>query len=80
MTILFQIQQIPWYKRIEILRTIKGWTQEKAAEMCGTTQKVYWLWENGKSYPRLNSKRAIARAFGVSVNEIFGDEDRKEVS
>lgn len=80
MTIQKIIHSVTWYKKIEILRVINGWTQDEAANGCGTTRKVYWLWENGKSYPRLNSRRAIARAFGVAVNEIFGDDDRKEVS
>ena len=39
------IAGLPWYKKIEILRIIKGWTQEEAAEKCFTKQKAYWTWE-----------------------------------
>lgn len=64
----------PWYKKIAILRILKGWTQKEAAIKCGTDQRIYWNWENGKYFPRNISRRAIAKAFGVSVDEIFGGE------
>jgi transcriptional regulator with XRE-family HTH domain len=65
------ITGMPWHKRIEILRIARGWTQDEAAERCNTGTKVYWLWENGKSYPRNNSRRSIAIAFGVPEADIF---------
>lgn len=68
------IANAPWYKKMAILRILQGWTQEEAAARCGTDQRIYWNWENGVSYPRSISRRAIARAFGVSVEEIFGGE------
>lgn len=66
-----EIKKLPWYKRIHILRTMKEWSQREAAEQCGTNQQTFQLWETGKSYPRFNSRKAIASAFGVSVEEIF---------
>lgn len=66
--------QLSWHKKIEVLRTIKGWSQNEAAERCFTGQKSYWEWENGASYPRKNSRRAISQAFEVSEEEIFGKE------
>ncbi|EDS79201.1 helix-turn-helix transcriptional regulator [Clostridium perfringens] len=68
------IAGLPWYKKIEILRIIKGWTQEEAAEKCFTKQKAYWTWEKGNAYPRKNSRRAISQAFEVDENEIFKEE------
>lgn len=68
------IAGLPWYKKIEILRIIKGWTQEEAAEKCFTKQKAYWTWEKGNVYPRKNSRRAISQAFEVDENEIFKEE------
>lgn len=69
MTELFK--KLSWNKKIEVLRTMKGWSQEEAAEKCYTGQRAFWGWESGKSYPRKNSRRAIAQAFGVSEKEIF---------
>lgn len=68
-------KKLPWNKRIEVLRVVKGWNQKEAAERCITNQKVYWLWERGKCYPRLISKKAIARAYGVNVEDIFSPYD-----
>lgn len=65
------IESLPWYKKIKVLRILRNWSQLQAAENCCTNSKVYWLWENGKSYPRKNSQKAIASAFGVSISEIF---------
>ena len=73
------IQSLGWNKRIEVLRIANGWTQNKAADECGTSQKVYWLWEKGLSSPRNNSRIAIAKAFSVSVEEIFGEQASKKV-
>lgn len=68
------LDELKWYKKLEILRITKGWTQEEAATKCGTNQKVYWAWEKGLTFPRNNSRKAIARAFGVPVEDIFGRE------
>lgn len=65
----------PWNKKIEILQVLNDLSQEQAAERCGTNQKVYWNWINAKSYPRKNSRRAIAIGFGVSEKDIFGDDE-----
>lgn len=65
------IKNLKWNKKLEIFRTIKGWSQAEVAKKCNTNQKAYWNWETGKNYPRGNSRIAIARAFGVSENEIF---------
>jgi transcriptional regulator with XRE-family HTH domain len=52
---------------------MKGWTQEQVAERCRTTQKVYWSWEKGKQYPQERYRKVIAKTFGVSVEDIFGN-------
>jgi transcriptional regulator with XRE-family HTH domain len=63
-----------WNEKIRYLRISKKWSQHQAAEACGTNQKGYWLWESGKAYPRLDNRKAIASAFGVPMEEIFGKE------
>ena len=65
------LKDLSWHKRIEILRAIKGWTQVEAAKRCFTYQKAFWSWESGQVYPRRNSRRAIAQAFGVREEDIF---------
>lgn len=68
------LDNLPWFKKIEILRTAKGWSQEKAANECCTSAKTYWNWETGINYPRKLSRMSIARAFNVKETEIFGQE------
>ena len=66
------INKLTWNKKMEVLRTIKGWSQTEAAEKCYTTQRVYWAWESGNVYPRKSSRVIISQAFGVDESEIFG--------
>lgn len=63
--------ELPWNKKLEVLRAGKGWGQREAGKKCLTNSKNYWLWENGKSYPRLASRKAIADAYGVKMEDIF---------
>lgn len=65
------LKDYPWNQRIRILRTIKNWTQKEAAKKCNVSDKVYWSWEVGESYPHKNNRVALAKAFGVSEEEIF---------
>jgi transcriptional regulator with XRE-family HTH domain len=68
------IQSATWYEKIRALRAIKNWSQEQAAENCGTCKRLYWNWENGKHYPSKRNQKAIASAFGVSQSELFNEE------
>lgn len=72
-------KKLNWNKKLEVFRTMKGWTQKEAAEKCNTNQKAYWSWEVGERYPRKNSRIAIASAFEVSEDEIFGVEVDKKI-
>ena len=65
------IKELTWNKKMEVLRTIKGWSQTEAAEKCYTTQRVYWAWESGNVYPRKSSRVIISQAFGVDESDIF---------
>lgn len=65
------IENLPWNKKMEVLRIANNWSQEEAARRCFTGQKNYWSWEKGVVYPRRNSRRAISQAFKVKENDIF---------
>lgn len=72
MTIERLYKNATYGKRLEILRIANGWSQEEAANRCGTTKKNYWTWETDKSLPRRNSQKAISAAFNAPISEIFG--------
>ncbi|GAA0733751.1 helix-turn-helix transcriptional regulator [Clostridium oceanicum] len=66
---------LSWNKKLEILRRINGWSQDKAAKECKVTQKMYWSWENGKSYPSNHSRKAIAKTYHMMEDDIFDKEN-----
>ena len=74
--IVEMFNKLPWYKKMEVLRVVKGWGQRKAGEECFTNNKNYWLWEKGKSYPRGSSRKAIAKAYGLKIEYIFYVNDK----
>ena len=59
-------------KRLKELRQEKGWSQEKAAEKCDLSAKVYQFYETGhKDNPGLKTIEKICAGFGISVAEFF---------
>ena len=62
--------------RIKVFRAMKDWTQEELAHRVGVTRKTINTVENGKFVPSTYLALKIARAFEVSVEEVFQlDED-----
>ncbi|WJH35228.1 helix-turn-helix transcriptional regulator [Paenibacillus aurantius] len=57
--------------RIRELRAGKGWTQEKLSELAGVSRQTIISVENGKFNPSLTLAYTIARAFGLTIEEIF---------
>lgn len=54
-------------------RKEKGLTQEALAEICSVTPQAVSKWENDVSYPDITLLKPIARAFGISVDELLDD-------
>lgn len=65
------IEKLPWNKKMIVARTLQGLTQKQAADKIGTTQKMIWMWETGRSSPRKMSQTAIAKAYEVNREELF---------
>lgn len=72
--LLMLFEESPWHIKLQILQVLAGWNQDRAAEEYGTNQKQVWAWNHGLNIPRRNSRKAIAEAHGVSVNDIFPSE------
>jgi HTH-type transcriptional regulator/antitoxin HipB len=61
-------------KTIRQLREAAGMTQLELAVQVGVTPSAVYNWERGRNEPKAMQLRALARAFGVSMDEIdFGD-------
>ncbi len=66
-------------KRIAEIRKERGLTQEGLAEICSVTRQTISNWENGKSYPDLETLVLISDTFDVSLDAMLKG-DRKMVS
>ena len=57
------------------LQKQKGFTQEELAEILFVSRTAISKWESGRGYPNIDSLKAIAKFFGVTVDELLsGDE------
>jgi putative transcriptional regulator len=61
----------PLNNQIRVFRAMKGWTQEELAHHVGVTRKTINTVENGKFVPSAYLALKIAKAFEVSVEEVF---------
>ena len=52
------------------LRKLNDMTQEELAEAVGVTRQAIAKWESGDSVPDLERSKAIADAFGVSLDDL----------
>ena len=66
-------------KRIAEIRKEHNLTQEGLAEICNVTRQTISNWENGKSYPDLETLVLISDTFDVSLDAMLKG-DRKMVS
>ena len=62
-------------EKLQQLRKQKRLTQEELAESLYVSRTAISKWESGRGYPNIDSLKAIARFFGVTVDELLsGDE------
>jgi transcriptional regulator with XRE-family HTH domain len=56
------------------LRKAKGITQEALAESLYVSRTAISKWESGRGYPNIDSLKAIAKFFSVTVDELISSE------
>ena len=62
-------------EKLQELRKQKGLTQEELAEVLFVSRTAISKWESGRGYPNIESLKAIAKFFGVTIDELLsGDE------
>ena len=61
--------------RIKVYRAMNDWTQEELALRVNVTRKTINTIENRKFIPSAYLALKIARAFGVSVEDVFQIDD-----
>ena len=64
-----------FYEKLQELRKRKGITQEELAECLFVSRPAVSKWESGRGYPNIDSLKAIAKFYEVTIDELLsGDE------
>ena len=58
-------------EKLQELRKQKGLTQEELAEKLYVSRTAISKWESGRGYPNIESLKAIAKFFSVTVEELL---------
>ena len=64
-----------FYEKIQELRKQKGLTQEELAEKLYVSRTAISKWESGRGYPNIESLKAIAKFFLVTVDELLSTDE-----
>lgn len=70
-----RVLTMEFYEKLQTLRKQKGLTQEELAQKLYVSRTAISKWESGRGYPNIDSLKAIAACFSVTVDELLsGDE------
>jgi len=61
-------------ENLKVLRKQKGFSQEELAVRVNVVRQTISKWEKGLSVPDADTVMKLAEVFGVSVNELLGEE------
>lgn len=64
--------ELEFAQRLKQYRKAKGLTQQELADLLGVSNKSVSRWESG-SYPDVATLAPLARALGVTINELLGE-------
>lgn len=59
------------HARIAALRAEAGLSQSELAKICGVDETAVSHWENGASAPKGSRLPAVAKALGVTIDELY---------
>ena len=62
-------------EKLQELRKQKGLTQEELAEQLYVSRTAISKWESGRGYPNIESLKAIAKFFSVTVDELLSSDE-----
>ena len=62
-------------EKLQELRKRKGLTQEELAEKLYVSRTAISKWESGRGYPNIESLKALAKFFSVTVDELLSTDE-----
>ena len=66
------------HNRLKEIRTVHGLSQQALADMVGVSRQTINSIEKGEYNPTIKLCRAICRALGKTLDELFWEEDENE--
>jgi len=67
-------------EKLQELRKRKNITQEELANMLYVSRTAISKWESGRGYPNINSLKAIAKIFSVTVDELLSGDKLLDIA
>lgn len=64
-----------FHEKLQELRKQKGLTQEELANALFVSRTAVSKWESGRGYPNIDSLKAIAKLFSVTIDELLSGEE-----
>ena len=64
-----------FHEKLQELRKRRGLTQDELAMSLYVSRTAVSKWESGRGYPSIDSLRAIARFFSVTVDELLSSDE-----
>ena len=69
------MQMMEFHEKLQELRKQKGLTQEELAQALFVSRTAVSKWESGRGYPNLDSLKAIAKFFGITIDALLSGEE-----
>ena len=66
---------IEFGEKLQALRKQKNLTQEDLSEILFVSRTAISKWESGRGYPNIDSLKAIAKFFSISIDELLSGEE-----
>lgn len=64
-----------FHEKLQALRKQKGLTQEELAAHLFVSRAAVSKWESGRGYPNIDSLKAIAKFYAVTIDELLSGEE-----
>ena len=64
-----------FHEKLQELRKQKGLTQEELAQALFVSRTAISKWESGRGYPNIDSLKAIAKFYCVTIDELLSGEE-----